>query len=209
MTKHSSLIPLIRKSIPKFEANNCIKLSIFFLNKKRLIKDEEYGAITWSNRGGHEFKIGFFILLNSDYKNLCIFHADKDLACKVPLTITPCKFGGVRYWFCCPAEKDGNECKKRVGVLYKTPFSDYFACRSCHQLTYASSKLSGKDKKIGTYLAIPELREMENSIKRLSYKNRPTKKFTKFLYELSKTKAAISNKAEWMMKMVNKLDGEG
>lgn len=199
-----SLIPLVWKSKSKFEANNCIKLSIFFLNRKKLIKDSEHGVITWSNRVGHEFKIGFVILLNSDHKNLYLFHADKELNYEIPLTKTPCRFGGFRYWFCCPATNNGDQCKKCVGVLYKTPFSDYFACRHCHQLTYASSKLSGRHKKTGSYLSIQELKEMENNIRRKSYKGHATKRFKKYLQELNKTKTAINSNTQWLITLLNK-----
>jgi hypothetical protein len=55
----------------------------------------------------------------------------------VPLTNTPCYFGGVRWWFKCPS------CKKRVALLYKPYYADYFRCRHCYDLTYLSRRLRG------------------------------------------------------------------
>ncbi|NDP39901.1 MAG: hypothetical protein GZ093_14315 [Rhodoferax sp.] len=50
----------------------------------------------------------------------------------VHLQNTPCRFGGMRQWFTCPA------CSKRVAVIYGR--SKYFTCRSCCGLGYASQK---------------------------------------------------------------------
>ncbi len=49
-------------------------------------------------------------------------------------TTTRCYFGGVRYWFLCPA------CSKRVGKLYASLSANEFKCRHCHNLTYRSSQ---------------------------------------------------------------------
>lgn len=42
---------------------------------------------------------------------------------------TPCKFGGQRAWFLCPAQG----CRRRVAVLFG---GSIFACRHCHKLAY-------------------------------------------------------------------------
>jgi len=47
----------------------------------------------------------------------------------VALTETPCHYGGIRKWYLCPS------CRRRCGVLYVGP---RIACRSCHDLVYAS-----------------------------------------------------------------------
>jgi hypothetical protein len=48
------------------------------------------------------------------------------------ITRTACNYGGWRYWFLCPT------CKRRCGLLYRRGYSEYFACRKCHDLTYRS-----------------------------------------------------------------------
>lgn len=52
----------------------------------------------------------------------------------VRLQTTPCNYGGVRYWFSCPA----SNCGRRVAVLYLG--GKIFACRHCYQLAYQSQR---------------------------------------------------------------------
>ncbi len=54
----------------------------------------------------------------------------------IRLQTTSCHFGGVRYWFTCPAVG----CGRRVAILYSG--GKYYACRHCYQLKYASQKES-------------------------------------------------------------------
>ena len=58
----------------------------------------------------------------------CLYGSDFQL----PLTRTPCYFGGFRWWFICP------DCGKKVAILYKPLYSNFFLCRKCHNLTYSS-----------------------------------------------------------------------
>ena len=58
----------------------------------------------------------------------------------VTLVTTPCHYGGVRYWFSCPAMG----CGKRVALLYLG--DRYFACRKCYQLAYRSQRETTDDR---------------------------------------------------------------
>jgi hypothetical protein len=49
----------------------------------------------------------------------------------VHMDATGCRFGGVRWWFCCP------KCRRRCTKLY-LPRGPVFLCRICHDLTYES-----------------------------------------------------------------------
>ena len=51
---------------------------------------------------------------------------------------TPCHLGGQRHWFTCP------RCSKRVAVLYAP--GQYFACRQCGGLGYATQKEDAGDR---------------------------------------------------------------
>jgi len=51
---------------------------------------------------------------------------------KVPLSWTPCNYGGNRPWFSCPS------CGRRVAKLYLA--SRYFLCRHCNNLSYSSQR---------------------------------------------------------------------
>lgn len=50
---------------------------------------------------------------------------------KIGLTTTQPRYGGMRWWFICPAQG----CGRRVGVLY---LSNVFACRHCLNIAYHS-----------------------------------------------------------------------
>jgi hypothetical protein len=52
--------------------------------------------------------------------------------CVVQITSTPCNYGGVRRWFCCP------NCKKRIAVIYIQGGS--CLCRQCMDLVYRSQR---------------------------------------------------------------------
>lgn len=58
----------------------------------------------------------------------------------IQLQATPCHYGGVRYWFTCPAVG----CGRRVAILYLG--GKYFACRHCYQLAYQSQRESQCDR---------------------------------------------------------------
>lgn len=50
----------------------------------------------------------------------------------------PCHLGGERRWFTCP------QCSKRVALLYAP--GQYFACRKCYGLGYATQKEGAGDR---------------------------------------------------------------
>jgi hypothetical protein len=58
----------------------------------------------------------------------------------VPIATTRPHLGGRRFWFCCPAVRDGKPCGKLAGRLYLRPGQTVFACRACHNLTYQSAQ---------------------------------------------------------------------
>jgi hypothetical protein len=65
---------------------------------------------------------------------------------RVPITWTPCRFGGRRPWFVCPASSGGRYCGRRVAVLYGA--GELFACRRCCGLVYASQQESPHDRSL-------------------------------------------------------------
>lgn len=58
----------------------------------------------------------------------------------VPLTRTPCNFGGFRPWFVCPGVVGEVPCDRRAAKLYLK--GRYFLYRHCHDLVYASQRES-------------------------------------------------------------------
>jgi hypothetical protein len=100
----------------------------------------------------------------------------KDFDYKIPLTSTPCRYGGKRYWFICPWYKNGKYCGRRVGTLYKD--GDYFACRHCYELTYASRNASGPYK---PFVSAPDVDKAREEAKRMYYRGKPTRKFRRYM----------------------------
>jgi hypothetical protein len=60
----------------------------------------------------------------------------EQIAQRVPLTWTPCSFGGKRPWFRCEAYRNSRYCGRRAALLYSC--GGVFACRHCHDLSYQS-----------------------------------------------------------------------
>ncbi|NOU23475.1 MAG: hypothetical protein HOO93_17135 [Methyloglobulus sp.] len=58
----------------------------------------------------------------------------------VSLQTTVCHYGGLRYWFTCPAVG----CGRRVAVMYLG--GKYFACRHCYRLAYRSQRETDDDR---------------------------------------------------------------
>jgi len=67
---------------------------------------------------------------------------------KVGIERMACRFGGVRYWFLCPAVKDGVYCGNRVTKLFLPSGGSVFGCRQCYDLTYQSCQQSHKYDKV-------------------------------------------------------------
>ena len=66
---------------------------------------------------------------------------DKSYA--VPLTTVPQKYGGVRWYFRCALQTgSGKMCNRRVSKLYKPRGANYYGCRHCYNLSYASRNVS-------------------------------------------------------------------
>ena len=179
----------------KSEADNAKKITTSFLKKHGYFKVRGWmsGTMTWTRSGWggeHKSSVGIDVSTSewSDGEGYLHIHytqtdrdtdEKKDFDYKIPLTTTPCRYGGKRYWFICPMSKNGVYCGRRVGVLYKD--GDLFACRHCYDLTYASRKLSGIAKTFGSIVSIPDLEDAQAKLKRYSYRGKPTKRYQRFL----------------------------
>jgi hypothetical protein len=59
-------------------------------------------------------------------------------ACCVDVVSTCPNYGGLRWWFLCPAIVGSRACQRRVRKLYLAPGQKSFACRRCSDLCYTS-----------------------------------------------------------------------
>ena len=102
-----------------------------------------------------------------------------DLDYKIPLITTSCHFGGSRYWFQCPWYANGVYCGRRVGTLYLG--GKYLACRHCYNLTYNSRNLGGISKLAGQVISMPELDELEKSVRVKYYRGKMTRRYKRYI----------------------------
>lgn len=172
----------------KEEADSLKQVSVVFLNKYGYFSSGwKSGTITWSRNREKTGNISIqsSIDVYEQYIRFIYTQTDNysgektDLDYKIPLTTTPCYFGGKRYWFACPWYASGRYCGRRVGVLYLS--GKCFACRHCNNLTYNSRNLSGFSKIAGQVISEPYLEELRQQIKRESYAGKMTRKFKRYL----------------------------
>lgn len=99
--------------------------------KACVFKSDNHSSWNWHNAIGE-----VIASLNYEYQpNKLILSYEskgKNYSYSVPISTTPCNYGGVRYWFNCP------QCTKRVAKLYLK--HSMFYCRSCHALNYATQQ---------------------------------------------------------------------
>lgn len=180
----------------KTESDELRKINTSFLKEHKYFQGEyKGGTITWTS-GWSQNKNSVSIEVSTLDSYLRIYYTQtdkytqekKDFDYKVPLTTTPCNYGGKRYWFICPLYKGGNYCGKRVGTLYKD--GDYFGCRHCYDLTYSSRKLSGIQKVFGSISNI-EVEKAREKVKITHYKGRPTRNYLGYLKKVEKLDNAL------------------
>jgi len=170
----------------KSEADNLKKIETSFLKKHGYFEGWRSGTITWTH-GYSETKSSVGIEVSTmdggGYLRIHYTQTDnntgdkKDFDYKIPLTTTPCRYGGKRHWFRCPWYKNGAYCGRRVGVLYKD--GNYFACRHCYGLTYSSKKQNRRYKLFPLFDVLTlneQIDKLRGQIKRPYYAGRPTKK---------------------------------
>lgn len=172
----------------KTEADSLKQISVSFLKKQGYLRSSwGTGTITWSRNGETvgSISIQSFAQQENPYIKLTYTQTDRDTGekrdfdYKIPLTTTPCYFGGKRFWFTCPWYANGIYCGRRVGVLYKD--GDYFACRHCYRLTYNSRNLGGLSKLAGQVISIPDLEKLEKEVKCKYYRGKMTRKYRRYM----------------------------
>jgi len=160
-------------------AENQHDISIYWLRKKGLLTDYCYQTLTWSCRGEKTGSISIQIKINEEEKFARLEYiitrrssGKKDeFDYRIPIVTTKCNFGGIRYWFQCPAMG----CGRRVAKLYQG--QDIFACRHCYNLTYASRNENP------TYRGFPykqmtidsKIDKLYERLKKRTYKGKPTR----------------------------------
>ena len=114
----------------KTTVEECLTLDINQLVKADLL-GKPFAEVRWSREGKEIASVSY--TRRSDILTL-----HEPLAQDIPLVTTRLPSGGKRYWFLCP------NCRRRVGRLHLPHGKNYFLCRRCYDLTYASCQESHK-----------------------------------------------------------------
>lgn len=180
------------------------KISVSFLKKNDYFVGFRNGNITWTNSWSpKKSSVTAHASILENYFRLIYSQTDnetgekKDFDYKIPLTTTPCHYGGKRYWFTCPMYKNQVYCGRRVGTLYKN--GDYFACRHCYNLTYESRNLSGRYKMFGSVTG-PDIDKAREKVKITHYRGKPTRKYLSYLKKEKKLENAFIGMAYYFEK---------
>lgn len=111
------------------KAEHCLRLDVRDLHRRKLLRGGYFG---WQWRNAETGKeLGSIGITVQEGALKLQFSADGS-PCEqlVPLSRTPCNFGGSRLWFRCP------RCGQRAAVLFLR--RERFACRACAQVVYRS-----------------------------------------------------------------------
>ena len=174
------------------------RISMPILKKKGFLRGFKSGPYGFhDSRTGNTGYISIEVACNKDDGGFIRFQyryqfSDgwHDLDYSMPLTISECNYGGTRFWFRCNHTKDdGSECGNHVAHIYLK--GGYFACRKCHELVYEWNNFSGHRKKIGRVIPRSELQTLGKSVKKFFYRNRPTKRFKRYVEKKKRSEAAI------------------
>ncbi len=132
----------------------CNEISIKLLRENGFLDCSKAGVVEWRNVVGdvvRSVEVESFISVDVDKTSFLVVRLgvlSSEVEQKIELIKHPCNYGGVRYWFLCPAVKDGVYCGNRVTKLFLPPGSKVFGCRACYDLTYRSCQESHKYDKV-------------------------------------------------------------
>ncbi len=172
----------------KTEADGLKKIQNWWLKKHGYLRGPWVsGFIKWTNSWSKkESSVGINVVLSDVESYLRIYYNQtneegekKDFDYKIPITTTPCYFGGNRYWFTCPWYKSGVYCGRRVGVLYLG--EKYFACRYCYDLSYSSRNQSHSPllRILDMAFKAEDIAEKQYALRVKIWRGKPTKRYQK------------------------------
>jgi len=163
-----------------------LQLNIFKLNQWGVLRDGCQGILTcMRSTSKKKSRVGFVVEIGERPNIRLLYTTTKrdgetiDSDYRIWLTWTACRYGGKRYWFCCPY------CGRRVGTLYLMGQYDKFICRECSNLSYESrnESYSGRISYLGYLLKLKrQSDELRKKVKRWTYAGRPTKKAMKLYW---------------------------
>lgn len=143
-------------SYHRFDSRDCVEdclgLDVRSWRRDGWLESGTSFTTTWWRRNREESSIGVRVLGDAGAERARAVELSysrgpegrkEDVSYAVPLSWTPCNFGGWRPWFVCPGVVEGVSCGRRVAKLYLK--GRYFLCRHCHDLTYKSRQETGRN----------------------------------------------------------------
>ena len=123
----------------KGKVENCRSIDVNRLSKEGCLRPGSWVSWEWTVDGEQVASIGLRATADELILNYRVCRNGEDwtdVEEAVPLARSPCRFGGMRSHFVCPGVKNGRSCSRRVTKLYLG--GQYFLCRHCYDLAYAS-----------------------------------------------------------------------
>ncbi len=131
--------------------SSCLVLDLATLSRDQGLQYGVKGVVTWTwPSGSIAARVAYRILREDTVPTAVelsyIWNNEKPVSHLIGLQTSQLYSGGRRWWMCCPLERDGVPCGKRIAKLYlKGP---YFGCRTCHDLTYQSCRESHIEQRL-------------------------------------------------------------
>jgi hypothetical protein len=130
----------------KTTVEECRSLDIRYLYRNELLKPGNWFSLRWSRAGRETGSVRGVVEGNDRPERVILLYRCRSgpgdewdgIKETVPLTWTPCNFGGERPWFLCPGVVMGVGCGRRAAVLHAA--GKYFLCRHCYGLSYESQR---------------------------------------------------------------------
>lgn len=131
----------------RMKVQHCRSLDVNKINKSGALESGYSGQWQWSQDGEKVASINF----SSKKENIALKYCWRAYGGSwgsseqsIPITWTPCHYGGKRPFFKCPGIVNGHYCGRRVIKLYSG--GRYFLCRHCYNLTYNSQSETRYDR---------------------------------------------------------------
>ncbi len=138
----------------KTSVEACNKISIKLLRENGFLDYSKAGVVEWRNVVGDVVsgvEVESFISVDVDKTSFLVVRLgvlSSAIEQRIEFIKWPCNYGGFRYYFACPAVKDGVYCGNRVTKFFLPPGGSVFGCRDCYDLTYQSCQESHKYDKV-------------------------------------------------------------
>jgi hypothetical protein len=136
----------------------CNEMCIKLLRENGFLDESKAGFIEWRNNAGdvvNRVDVESFINVDADKTSYLVVRIgvlSSAIEQRIELIRWPCNYGKFRYYFACPAVKNGVYCGNRAEKLYLPPAAKVFGCRDCYDLTYLSCQESHKYDKISKHI---------------------------------------------------------